>query len=147
MRTQAVMALAVVALVAVPAVADIPPPATYVETCTVSKQQKAGAECATCAAYHGDAARCTRLLSPYCYTKICKTWGASGWSEVLCRTASPDAPVVPSEIVNILGDAMTAGPASLTADGGMPSTCAPYPPPPDTKSATSTQTTSSTKKN
>jgi len=145
MRTTSMMALVMVALGAGPALADIPPPATYVETCTLAKQQTATSECLECSAYYGNMTRCSTMLAAYCYTKVCKTYGASAWTEVLCRTKADNAPVVPSDVIAILSSATTAPPVG--SDGGVvPSTCAPYTPPStDTKTTTTTQSSTETK--
>lgn len=125
MRTTSMMTSVLIALAAAPALADMPPPSTYVETCTIAKQQTATSECLQCSAYYGDTTRCANLLGPYCYQSLCKTWGASSWSEVLCRTKGANAPVVSSDVIAILGSAMTAAPGG--ADGGaLPASCAPY---------------------
>jgi hypothetical protein len=143
MRTQALMMAGIVALTAAPALADIPPPDTYVETCTVAQQQGEATECLSCSAYYGDVNRCTRLLEPYCYTKVCKSWGASSWGETLCRMKAKDAPAVPTEITSILTNASNKGPTGSAIDAGMPKTCTPYTPP-TTKTVTGTQTSSVT---
>lgn len=143
MRTPSLLGIAAAALAATPAFADLPPPDTYVETCTVAQQQTASSECLSCSAYYGDVDRCTKLLSPYCYTKVCKSWGASSWGETLCRSKSSDAPAVPSQILSILSSATASAPAGTAADGGMPKTCAPYQTT-ATKTVTGTQTASGT---
>jgi hypothetical protein len=145
MRTQSVMALLVVAFTAAPALADIPPPSTYVETCTIAKQQTTGSECLQCSAYFGDVDRCSKLLNPYCYAKVCKAWGASSWSEVLCRSAGANAPVVPTDIIAILSSATTPAPSTSAVDAGIPKTCLLVPPVTDTKTATATQSATETK--
>jgi len=141
MRTTSVMTLAVVALGAAPALADIPPPSTYVETCTIAQKLTATSECLECSAYYGDTTRCSKLLNTYCYQSLCKTWGASAWSEVLCRTKAANAPVVPSDVIAILSSSTKPAPS---ADGGtIPASCAPYTPP--TGTATTTVTATATK--
>lgn len=79
--------LAFVASLAVPALAfaDIPPPAGYVEQCTIEKQCKAEEEGVTCRAYHSDREVCDKTHGKDGYTRRCKTRGASAWSEVWCR--------------------------------------------------------------
>jgi MYXO-CTERM domain-containing protein len=143
MRTTSILTLLTVALGAAPALADIPPPSTYVETCTIAQQQTATSECLTCSAYYGDSTRCSKLLNTYCYHSLCKTWGASAWSEVLCRTKTANAPVVPSDVIAILSSSMTPAPS---ADGGtIPASCAPYTAPTGTATATVTSTPTITK--
>ena len=107
--------------------ADIPPPADYVETCTLANKQTATSECLACAADYNNFGRCSPLLSPYCYSKVCKTWGASAYTELWCRLKGQGAPV-PSEILNILSP--TIWPLPPVPDGG-PTTggCLPYVPP------------------
>jgi hypothetical protein len=110
------------------ALADVPPPEGYVEKCTLAQQQTATSECLECAGMHGQLGRCASLLAPYCYLYVCKTYGASGWTEVLCRTKDPNAPAVPAEV----SAQLASPPSSWQADGGVataPSTCAPYVPP------------------
>jgi hypothetical protein len=137
------MALLVVSLGAAPALADLPPPSTYVETCTIAQQQTATSECLTCSAYYGDSKRCSKLLNTYCYRSLCQTWGGSSWSEVLCRTKASNAPVVPSDVIAMLTSATTPAPS---ADGGtIPASCAPYVPPTGTATTTGTSTPTVTK--
>jgi len=127
MRTQFSMALVLVAVSATPAWADVPPPDGYVETCTSAKQQTESSECLECRGWVSQSQRCTNLLVPYCYTKICNSYGASAWTEVFCRTQDVNAPVVPSDILSILTSTST-----VPVDSGIaiaPSTCAPYTPP------------------
>ena len=142
MRAHAFMTLVLGAVSAVPAIADVPPPEGYVETCTIAKRQTATSECLACASWVSQINRCTNLLVPYCYTKVCKTYGASAWTEVFCRTKDPNAPVVPSDTITIL---TSPGGAPLDSpDSGVavaPATCAPYTPSTDTSATTSTSTT------
>jgi hypothetical protein len=146
MRTTSIITSVLVALAAAPAWADLPPPSTYVEACTIAKQQTATSECLQCSAYYGSMNRCATLLGPYCYQSLCKTWGASSWSEVLCRTKGANAPVVPSDVIAILGSATTAAPDGV--DGGtIPASCAPYllSTATETKSGTATQSSTESK--
>jgi hypothetical protein len=109
--------------------ADIPPPADYVETCTLANKQTATSECLACAADYNNFGRCSPLLSPYCYSKVCKTWGASAYTELWCRLKGQGAPV-PSEILNILSPSIWPLPSA--PDGGpttAPGSCLPYSPP------------------
>ena len=64
--------------------ADIPPPDDYVETCTVEKQAP-GLTCESCRAWHGDVNACDKTLGAQGFRKMCKSWGASSWSEVWCK--------------------------------------------------------------
>jgi MYXO-CTERM domain-containing protein len=141
MRKESVTALVVVLLASAHAIADQPPPEGYVEKCTVAKQQTASSECLDCSAWVSHLNRCTNLLAPYCYTRICKSYGASAWTEVLCRTKDPSAPAVPAETLAALTSPNVNEPYS--ADGGVdgpPATCAPYTPPTGTATDTSTST-------
>ena len=107
--------------------ADIPPPADYVETCTLANKQTATSECLACAADYNNFGRCSPLLSPYCYSKVCKTWGASAYTELWCRLKGDGAPV-PSEILNVLSP--TIWPLPPIPDGGSNAGgCLPYSPP------------------
>jgi hypothetical protein len=129
MRTQVWVALVVVAVSAASAWADTPPPAGYVETCTTAKRQTTTSECLECRAWVSQRNRCTTMLVPYCYTSVCRSYGASAWTEVLCRTKDPTAPVVPSDTLTLLN---SGGNAPLDAGVAVaPDTCAPYTPPPD----------------
>ncbi|MFT5685837.1 MAG: hypothetical protein ACI8RZ_006791 [Myxococcota bacterium] len=67
--------------------ADIPPPGSYVETCTV-EIQCGEAEGTTCSGWHGGREDCEALEAKG-WTEMCKTYGASVWSEVFCAEA-PD---------------------------------------------------------
>ena len=71
------------------AFADVAPPVGYVEQCTVEKQQAAGKACVACkndyTSFVGDAGdRCAQQYEPMSYTKVCKSYGASAWTEVWC---------------------------------------------------------------
>ena len=107
--------------------ADIPPPPDYVEQCTVANWQTTTSECLTCRGSYSSTVRCGRLLSPYCYSKLCQTYGGSNFTELWCRTKGEGVPAVPSEILA----ALTASTYPLP-DGGpatVPSGCLPYTPP------------------
>jgi hypothetical protein len=124
------------AVCAMPALADVPPPDGYVETCTVAKRVTATTECLTCAAYYGAVSRCQTMLAPYCYSKACQSSGASTWTEVHCRTKNASAPVVPQEVTSVLSSASVAPPSVPT-----PATCPPDATTTDTATATATDTT------
>ncbi len=75
--------------------ADVPPPSDYVEECTVAKKQVSGMACVACqndyrsfATDAGDP--CQTQYAGQGYAKLCKSWGASVWTEVWCR-GEPDA--------------------------------------------------------
>lgn len=95
------------ALIAVPSVAlaDIPPPDDYVETCTIDKQQVPGLECKSCSAWHGEQDACDKTLGAEGYRRMCKSYGASAWSEIWCK-GEPTGPA-PAE-----GPTPTSGPES-----------------------------------
>lgn len=65
--------------------ADVPPPADYVETCTVAKQQVGGKSCVACSTYYAEVDKCKNQYTPEGYSKACKSWGASAWTEVWCK--------------------------------------------------------------
>ncbi len=71
------------------ALADVAPPVGYVEQCTVAKQEAPGKSCVACAndyrSFVGDAGdKCAQQYGQG-YTKMCKSWGASAWTEVWCN--------------------------------------------------------------
>ena len=136
---------AVVVVSAGSAWADVAPPGdAAINTCTVEQQQTDKTECLMCASWLWTANRCANLLAPYCYTKVCQLGSTSAWAEVLCRTLDANAPVVPAATLSSL---MRTPSSSETFDGGaavVPSSCAFFPPPGATHTATGTQTTSNT---
>lgn len=97
-----VLALALVAVPGV-ALADIPPPDDYVETCTLEKQQVPGLDCKSCSAWHGEQDACDKTLGAEGYRRMCKSYGASAWSEIWCK-GEPTGPT-PAE-----GTTPTSGP-------------------------------------
>jgi hypothetical protein len=96
--------IAVAFSIASAAQADVAPPETYVETCKVDKQETATTECVSCKSSRGtdigENSRCSKLLSTYCYTNNCKTWGASAWTEVWCRAKNSTAPALPNSVTS-----------------------------------------------
>jgi hypothetical protein len=107
--------------------ADIPPPPDYVEQCTVANKQTTTSECLACSSGYFAPNKCSGLLTPYCYSKVCQTYGASVFSELWCRTKGEGVPVVPADT---LAKVNASGPISV--DGGTataPSSCLPYTPP------------------
>lgn len=71
------------------ALADVAPPDGYVEQCTVEKQQAPGKSCQACQndyrSFTTDAGDpCQQQYGGLGYTKMCKSWGASVWTEVWC---------------------------------------------------------------
>jgi hypothetical protein len=131
MRTHSWLVLAFLTAGATHAWADVPPPSDYVEQCTLAKKQTTTSECLECRAWMSHINRCANTLSSYCYTKVCQSYGASAWTEVLCRAKDPGAPVVPSATLSVLVAPSADEPYS--ADGGVdgvPGTCASYTSPP-----------------
>jgi hypothetical protein len=87
------------AVVVVPAYADVAPPENYVETCTMEKQQTGNLECFPCsgtmsagAADSGIEGMCEDPATYEAdgYEKKCQTAGASNWTEIWCRPGSAD---------------------------------------------------------
>lgn len=79
------------------AVADIPPPRGYVETCTVERQCGTAESGTTCDGWHGGREACEALEAKG-WTRKCQTAGASTWTEVFCApegVASAEAPAGP----------------------------------------------------
>lgn len=114
MKTSTISASIAVALSAfctLPAWADVPPPDDYVEACTVAKQETSSTECLACKAYYGATTRCQTMLEPYCFSKTCKSYGGSAWTEVFCRSKNASAPVVPQEVTDALPTATTPAPS------------------------------------
>lgn len=76
--------------------ADVAPPIGYVEQCTVEKQRAVGKSCVACPndyrSFLADAgpSACQAQYEPQGYTKACKSYGVSAWTEVWCRS-DPDA--------------------------------------------------------
>lgn len=65
--------------------ADIPPPAGYVEQCTIEKQCTKDEEGDACRAWHGDREVCTKKHAQDGFSLKCRSRGASVWTEVYCR--------------------------------------------------------------
>ncbi|HVU04545.1 MAG TPA: hypothetical protein VHE30_22460, partial [Polyangiaceae bacterium] len=84
------------------ALADLAPPGGYVESCTLEKQAAAGLECLSCRAFYGNHDHCSKSLASYGFSQKCRARGASSWSEVWCRAASPKAAKVPAAVVDML---------------------------------------------
>jgi hypothetical protein len=130
-------------ILAAPTRADMPPPADYVENCTIPKQETAATECMECRAYYGEPDRCAVMLVNYCFTKVCKGWGASVWTEVLCRSRAVQAANVPLSVLTQLDHLSTDSPSLYAPDGGVriPAQCTPST---DTSTSTPTDTSTST---
>src|SRR5690349_24233643 len=102
--------------------ADLAPPADFVETCTLEKQASAGQECQACRAYYGNHDHCSNSLSALGFAQKCRSRGASTWSEVWCRSASPNAAKVPASILAQLSDAQgKPGPSPSASAAPAPS--------------------------
>jgi hypothetical protein len=84
MRWFPIVAAAVALLLATPALADVPQPADYVESCDPSYYVKPGLECTSCGAWHGDPEACKGLEAEG-WQSQCRSAGASTWNEVWCR--------------------------------------------------------------
>lgn len=69
--------------------ADVAPPETYVETCTIAIQCGPDIEGQSCSAMYDDRSAC-EALEAQGWFKMCSTWGASAWDEVFCAE-QPDA--------------------------------------------------------
>lgn len=103
---------------ALPARADITVPGA--DTCTLEKQAKPGQECHMCRAFYGNADHCPESLAAYGFKQQCRSGGASVWSEMWCRAASPSAPKVPPDLIGQLGDAKAKAPPAPTAPPAPP---------------------------
>ncbi|MEZ4323113.1 MAG: hypothetical protein R3F61_36945 [Myxococcota bacterium] len=79
------------------ALADLPPPDGYVESCTVERHTSEGSTCRSCSAWHGGREDC-EALERSGYTKVCQTRGASTWDEVLC-IGGKDGPTPTPELI------------------------------------------------
>jgi hypothetical protein len=110
-------AIALSAVIALPALADVPPPRGYVERCTVARQQTATTECVACAANYMLPDRCQTMLTHYAYHQVCQTRGNSSAIQVFCRDKDVGAPRVPGCITHVLGSADI--PPPLVPDSGV----------------------------
>ena len=78
-----------IVLLSLTALADVAPGPLYSEDCTVEKKEQEGTTCDTCRGWYGDASdtglsECEEKFSSTNYTYVCKTYGASAWTEVWC---------------------------------------------------------------
>lgn len=132
-RFLAFLAAASLSTIAARAGADLVAPRQGAETCTVQKQGKPGSECLQCSAFFGNPEHCSASLASYGFTSACRTGGASSWSEVWCRAATPSAAKVPPEVLGQLDKPSTGlRPAASSAPvttGAPATTAAPVPPP------------------
>lgn len=112
------------------ALADIPPPDDYVETCTVAQAcEGEGVACGD--AYFGDRGACARQYAEQGYTRACKTRGASTWTEVWCLTGEPEPIVVPDAEPKPDEEAKPEPPAPAPVPEPPAPTPTPEPPTPD----------------
>ena len=67
--------------------ADMPPPDDYVEKCTVALKEQTGTTCEACQnsyeSFQGNDP-CKTKYTGTNFTHVCKSWGASAWTEVWC---------------------------------------------------------------
>jgi MYXO-CTERM domain-containing protein len=68
--------------------ADLPPPDDYVETCTLDQRQGPGLSCVECFASFEDPNACDVTWSAQGYNHVCRSYGASAWTEVWCQSAT-----------------------------------------------------------
>lgn len=66
------------------ALADVPQPEDYVESCALPYYVKDGVLCQECSAWHGDPDAC-KPLGEQGFVNQCRSAGASTWSEVWCK--------------------------------------------------------------
>lgn len=78
-------ALALVATLASPASADMPPPPGYVEKCTLEREQHHGETCVECAGHLYDREACSRTHGKEGFAQRCISAGASHWREIWCK--------------------------------------------------------------
>lgn len=116
------------ALIAMPAYADVAPPDDYVETCTLQKQQTGGLECFECsgtmsagAADSGIEGMCEAPATYEAdgYTQKCQTAGASNWKEIWCRPGAGSAGDASVEESNAGGDGDGCSVVAAGRDGAV----------------------------
>jgi len=78
---------AALVLTSLPLFADIAPPQEYVEECTLERQQGPEEECRVCDASFKGRDDCL-ALGAQGFEHRCRTYGASIWKELWCRTKS-----------------------------------------------------------
>lgn len=67
--------------------ADVPPPAGYVEECTVERQCPGGRACGT---FHGESnAECAQAAKEVGMEERCHSWGATVGGSVFCPKGAP----------------------------------------------------------
>lgn len=75
------------------AVADVPPPDCYVETCTLDALTANGGNCEACEAGPAVEDGCAEQMNKG-FERQCAAWGASAYTEVWCE---PDSGFTPAE--------------------------------------------------
>lgn len=111
-------------MVSAPALADIPPPVGWVESCTVAMQAREGRECRDCSTYHGNPPTFCSDQVGAGFTKVCRSRGSSAWTEVWCREASAQSPSAEPTT------AMTDAPAAAMNEATVSTNTTPAPSPP-----------------
>lgn len=94
-RVPALLTLFATAAFALPAFADVPPPDGYVETCSVAEKEQPGTKCATCDGFGPEPDKCKMQFQGTPYHYVCKTWGATVYTEVWCD-GTPKAEETPA---------------------------------------------------
>ena len=123
MRAFTSLGLAVVALAACAAFADVVRPG-YVEQCTLEKHSTAGLLCKACRAFYGARDRCPKTLGAEGYTQKCRTGGASVWMEVWCKAEAAEVAPAPAAKAEADGGSSVA---PTTAPGDAPLAAPPTP--------------------
>ena len=99
----------------------MPPPAGYVEQCTVEKQAAPGQECVLCGdSYYKTPNACAAKLEPNGYVKACRTRGASTWKEVWCKGKGAPTPSASAASVAEPAPAPVASAAESAPSGDLP---------------------------
>lgn len=83
----AVLCTALFVSYSAPVMADAPPPAGYEEKCKVELKEQDGTSCQECEngpGGGGDLEACKKKYAGTKFSYVCKTWGASFWTEVWC---------------------------------------------------------------
>lgn len=115
------LVVSALALASAPGRADVPPPAGFVESCTVEHESAGGKECVLCGdAYYAKPDACTRFQSEG-YEKSCRTRGASTWKEVWCRQGGgKPAPAPSGSAISPVASAETAPTVSASEPAQSP---------------------------
>jgi hypothetical protein len=99
------------------ALADLPAPPNYVETCTIENAPK-DQECHRCGAFFGNRTWCSDELASYGFSQNCRTRGASVWGEIWCRPKAASNKPVPKSVLAELGTPTRKAPT--VEDAGAP---------------------------